>query len=493
MSATILSSQRLAVVVCAAVAIATAVLVFHRLGASDICGGDEAVEAVFVQQMVEHGKLLFPVENGREPMYKPPMFHWTATALDWMAGIDRVTAGNLRATSALYAVAGIVLTMAFAYQLLGVKGAIFAGLALAGSYQYINQGRFGRVDMTLCFFESLALFLFAWWLPPRADSPTEGRPRQRGQLYLLALAMGLAVLSKGPVGALLPGVAMIAFMVVERRFRQILSLVEPGPLLVGVTIASSWYAACYLGGRFGFLNRQLGHENVDRFFGSLGSMAPWYYVKPVLLNSAPLSLLIPIAVAIALRPRRGRVESADEEHTHAVMRLFAIFWIATIVFFTIAAYKRRSYLLPLWPASAVMIAWLILSFARYSFGRAASLTFVAVCAGLISFNFVYIPRQEMRDCADWSYRPAAEDIKRVVGPNQPLYTHGFNEELAPLLFYLDRDAPILKDRLSDAPPGYVIVPLRVWRLEQGEALDLTPVLIYKDGERKLVLLSRGKA
>ena len=64
------------------IACITFALTTYRLGVRDVCSGNEAVEGVFVQQMVEHGKLLFPLENGRVPMYKPPLFHWTATAID---------------------------------------------------------------------------------------------------------------------------------------------------------------------------------------------------------------------------------------------------------------------------------------------------------------------------------------------------------------------------------------------------------------------------
>lgn len=492
-------SQRTTIALCAAIAIIVAVLTMHRLGASDICSGDEAVEAVFVQQMVEHHELLFPLENGRQPMYKPPLFHWTATALDKILGIDHVTARNVRAVAALYAIAGVILTMVVANALMGGEAAVFAGLALAGSYQYISQGRFARVDMTLCFFEALALFVFAWWMPPRADATAQDALPRRMRLYVLAIVMGLAVLSKGPVGALVPGAAIVAFMLYERRFRQFLALLEPGPLLVGAMIASSWYAACYLGGRFGFLNRQIGSENVGRFFGSLGTMSPLYYLKPIFLNSAPLSLLAPVAVVLALWFLRPKSEanavfgaiSFENDRGPAAILLFAIFWIVTIVFFNLAAYKRRSYLLPLWPANAMLIAWLILATSRYSWDRIAKWAYVAVCAGLVVFNFIYIPHKEMRDCGDSSYRPAAEEILQVVGKDEPLYTYGFDEELAPLLFYLDRDAPGVKDRLGNAPPGYVIVPLKVWKAHQYEALDLTPVLTSEHGNRKLVLLRRG--
>src|ERR1700736_6509301 len=155
------SSETLRVFVAIAlIAAITLGLTTYRLRERDVCSGNEAVEGVFVQQMVEHGKLLFPLENGRVPMYKPPLFHWTATAIDRVLGAKKVIAFNLRLPSALYAVAGLIFTMLFAYQILGLEAAVLAGLTLAGAYQYIALGRFGRVDMALTFFEALSLFSF---------------------------------------------------------------------------------------------------------------------------------------------------------------------------------------------------------------------------------------------------------------------------------------------------------------------------------------------
>jgi len=482
-----------------AIALVVAVLTLHRLGAGDVCTGNEAVEGVFVQQMVEHDQLLFPVENGKVPMFKPPLFHWTAVAIDRLAGIRKVTAANLRLPSAFYAIAGALLTMVFAYEILGLDAAILAGLALAGSYQYISQGRFGRVDMALCFFESLSLFAFLWWLP--RDPATAGKAARFESslpaLYLMAAALGLGVLAKGPVGAIIPGLSILIFMIVERRGRQLLAMLDPGAIILGAAIASSWYLACYFGGRFAFLNRQLDTENVGRFFGSLGAMAPWYYLKPVLLNSAPLSLLLPIAAVYALLSRvvtpSGGESASHQEKGRSAVRLFAIFYFATVIFFSIAAYKRRSYLLPVWPSAAVILAWWIVAIPPPAYRRAAIWTFAAICAVLVAFNFIYIPHAEVRACADDSFRPAAEEIGRVVAPADPLFLYGFQEEVAPLLFYLDRDAPVLDGRLGDAPPGFVIMPAQVWKTRQSEALDFEPVLTSDHGNRHLVLVKRGKS
>jgi 4-amino-4-deoxy-L-arabinose transferase-like glycosyltransferase len=481
------------------IALVVAILTLHRLGAGDVCTGNEAVEGVFVQQMVEHDHLLFPVENGDIPMYKPPLFHWSALAIDRLAGIRKVTAANLRLPSALYAIAGAVVTMVFALEFFGLDAAVLGGLALAASYQYIGQGRFGRVDMTLCFFESLSLFAFLWWMPrgPTTTGTAARIESKLSALYLMAAALGLGVLAKGPVGAILPGVSILIFMLVERRGRQILTMLDPGAIILGGAIASSWYLACYFGGRFAFLNRQLDTENVGRFFGSLGAMAPWYYVKPVLLNSAPLSILVPIAAIYALLSPIVSSQSDDPPASsgaaRSAVRLFAIFYFASVIFFSIAAYKRRSYLLPVWPAAAIMLAWWIVTVPPLAWRRFATWSFAALCAVLIVFNLVYIPRAEVRTCIDDSFRPAVEEIARVVTPTDPLYLYGFSEEVAPLLFYLDRDAPILQGRLGDAPPGYIIMPAHIWRAHEHDALDLEPVLTSDHGTRHLVLLKRGKS
>jgi 4-amino-4-deoxy-L-arabinose transferase-like glycosyltransferase len=496
----------------AAITLAIAALTLNRLGAADVCGANEAVEGVFVQQMVEHGALLFPLENGRAPMYKPPLFHWTATALDRIGGVRQVTAFNLRLPSALYATAGVVLTMAFATSILGPGGGALAGLLLAASYQYVSQGRIGRVDMTLCFFETLALFVFMWWYAPdglglssRASDTENAGARSRGWLlYLLAIAMGLGVLAKGPVGALIPGVAIVIFLAAERQWRVFRRLLAPGPLIVGSGIAVSWYLACFFGHRYGFLDRQLGSENFGRFLGSLGSMKPWYYVVPLLLNSAPISIFMPLAILAALRtywcpgpPLFAAQKAGSDDYINgrarSAVRLFAIFWIVTVVFFSVAAYKRRAYLLPLWPTAAVVMAWWLQALARRYWGRIVRGAAVAISAALIVGFFIFLPRREIHECGHDSFRAAASHINRVVGRNEPLYIYGLFDEPAPLLFYLDRSAPQIRGKLGDAPPGYVIVPIQVWNRRKDEALDLTPIYRSNSGKPPVILLRHGRA
>jgi 4-amino-4-deoxy-L-arabinose transferase-like glycosyltransferase len=495
------------ILACTTVFIAAA-LVLNRLNAAEVCGSNEAVEGIFVQQMAEHGKLLFPLENGHAPMYKPPLFHWTATTIDYLFGIKKVTPFNLRLPAALYAIAGVILAIKFSWDFIGPGAAWLTGLILCGSYQYIEQGRIGRVDMTLCFFETLSLMAFMWWY---AD---EHRAELGWLRYLFAIALGLGVLAKGPVGAVLPAAACGIFLIVRRRWLQLREIATPGAIALAVIVGGSWYAACLVGHHYAFLDRQLGSENFGRFFGALGAMPVWYYVEPLLFNSGPLSLLIPFAVFFALwtylqnQPGRMADGSGGETATlhrqsegnasgHRVeaVRLFAIFWLVNIAFFSLAAYKRRSYLLPLWPASAVMLTWWVeTSWVRIRlWGRLLRGFVILSCCGLILFNAIYLPAHQVRECEGDSVRGAAREINRIVGKGEALYLYGFAEDPAPLLFYLDRMAPMVDGKLGDAPPGYVIIPLGVWSQHRDEALDLTPVFQSSTGRPPVILLRHGKA
>jgi 4-amino-4-deoxy-L-arabinose transferase-like glycosyltransferase len=480
--------------IAAAIMFAGAILTMNRLGDADVCGFNEAVEGLVVQQMVEHGALLFPTLNDREPAYKPPLFHWTAIALDHLLRFGKVTAFNLRLPSALYAIAGVLLTMFFARWALGDNRALLAGLMLVASYQYVSEGRIGRVDMTLTFVETLSLMAFLWWL---GSGATEGNvEREERWLYLFAFALGLGVLAKGPVGAILPVLAVVIFLLVERQFDAMRRMLSPGPIILALLVGSSWYVACLAADRYGFLNRQLGSENFGRFFGTLGAMPPWYYVKPILLNSVPLSLAVPIAVVAALRDRAVTNEtSAAESETqrfreHSSIRLFAIFWIVTVVFFSIAAYKRRAYLLPLWPASAVILAWWAGTLKRCRGLRYSLPALALACIGLVIFNLIYLPAHERKACAGSSFPAAAASITRVVGRQEPLFVYGTVEKIEPLLFYLDRDVTPIRGSLDDAPPGYVLISEKAWNKHRHESLELEPLLAVKTEPNIILLLLR---
>ncbi len=479
-----------------------AVLLAQRVGEADVCTGIEAVEGLVVQRMSSHAEWLFPRQNSGQPTFKPPLFHWSAVALQHALGLAETTSRSLRLTSGAFALATACATMLLARALLGGDGALLAGLALAASAQFVGEGRFGRVDMALTFFETVALAAFVGWLGVRARSAPVALPGTPGGarrgvawLYLLALAMGAAVLTKGPVGALVPGAAIVAFLLFERRPAELLAMLRPGPLLSGALVASAFYAACWWSGRFEFLQRQVEWENLRRFSGGLGRMKSWYYAVPILLNSAPISLLVPWTVLLALLgriPARGD-EPGGPERRRAGLRFLAVFWVVTVVFFSMAAYKRRAYLLPLWPPAAVLLAGWVDSLAVRWRGLAARRAFAALCAVLALVNLFLLPWKERRECRDLSLRPVAADLRATLAPDESLTLLDLDEEAyAPLLFYLGREAPLHEGgTLDEAPPGAILLTADAWGAARPATPGFVEVLSSNHGAQHMVLLRRA--
>ncbi|MGH7947598.1 MAG: ArnT family glycosyltransferase [Candidatus Binataceae bacterium] len=486
--------SRFALWACAAISVLAAVLTLHKLDAADICFGNEAHDGMTVQLMVERGQLLSPLPGGMEPIAKPPLFHWTSTAIHRLFGIDKVTPWSLRLAAAFYGVAGVVLTMAFAWWALGPRRAVLAGLTLVASYYYIEKARLGRVDMALTFFESLGVFCFAWWLDRAPDSsgPAAGASSRRSKiLYLAAFALGLAVLSKGPIGAILPSLTILVYLAGRRRWSELRELLSPGPIALGLTIAASWYVASYLTGYVQNPRYQLSVENFGRFVGALGTMPPWFYLDRAAIQSPVVSAIAIIAVLLVLIPRlplARQLRDASSARARMSVELLATFWAVTFIFFSIAAYKSRVYLLPLAPSAAILVAWLVDGVAEIRWGTRLRLAYALICFALIVGIYFYLPYSTAGACDGRYPAIAARKINEVVPRDKPLYLFGFYQWAYELQFHLDRDAPYIRRGFASQPGIYVLLPAERWENLARRLPPYDVVLIYTDTDPKVVVV-----
>jgi len=159
------------------------------------------------------------------------------------------------------------------------------------------------------------------------------------------------VLTKGPAGAVLVGLVVTAFLAVERRLDRLRALWSWRLAALVLVVDVGWYAAAtWVGGR-DFLARQILHENVDRFvgrgvFGMHGGRSRLTMVANLATDLLPWNLVL---VAAAARWWRGARE--DE-----LGRFLHVWWITIVAVFTAAYGKRGVYLLPLYPAVALLAA-----------------------------------------------------------------------------------------------------------------------------------------
>ncbi len=308
----------------------------------------EAREGLVVQDVVDRGEWVLPHRNGELPS-KPPLFHWIAALATRVIGASDAA---VRSPSAIGGAAMLVATYAFGTMLGGRVVAWLAAGALLGTHGFWESAWEARVDMVFAACVTLALVAFYAWY-------RSGNGAARVGCYL---AVACAVLAKGPAGAALPALVIAAFVVRESwraggrgtgrvaHARDVAGKLWSWPLVALVLLLDvGWYALAYERGGSEFLRVQLLHENVDRLvgrgvFGMHGGRSRFKMLGELATDLVPWNLALVWAAAAWLRGRRAPV---GERFVHA-------WWILVVAVFTAAYGKRDVYLLPLYPAIALL-------------------------------------------------------------------------------------------------------------------------------------------
>ncbi len=310
-------------------------------------------EATVVWEIYHNGDWVLPLRNGHIIPSKPPLFHWLGTSAALALG--QLSEFSIRFPSALLALLGVLLTYRVGVVLWGVEAGLVAGLTLATSFEWVRAATTARVDMTLTFFMVAAFFSFWSMYRKQRTCPEPGR--RVGWLEALGLSclLSLATLAKGPIGAALPGLVIGVFLCVKRDllFVRHLHLATGG--LLFLLIAGSWYALALWYGGEAFFDKQIMKENIERFLWSgsagAGHVHPFYYFIPNLfLGMAPWSFFfLPLLYFLY----QCRQDWAEKNFTYLIV------WIVTIfVFYSISSSKRTVYILPIYPAIALLLgAW----------------------------------------------------------------------------------------------------------------------------------------
>lgn len=302
----------------------------------------EPREALEVQYIVTQGQWLFPLKGERDLPSKPPLFHWTGALFSLIWG--ETNEATVRFPSAFYATLGVLLVYLFGCKLFDSKVAFLAGVILATTFIYQKQAVEARVDMTLTFFVTASLLgfysLHQGWLPASWG------------FYGFYFLLGIGVLAKGPVGLILPAATAAIFLIVKKRWDFLARLCFHKGVFLALGIGLSWYGMALFHGGEEFFGRQVLKENLERFFvygeGGTGHQKPIYYYVPYLfLLGLPWTLLLPFMIMHWWKQRSLAEQSF----------LFLVLWIAVVFgFFSLAAGKRGVYLLPLYPALALLTA-----------------------------------------------------------------------------------------------------------------------------------------
>ena len=318
------------------------------LGQATFWEPDEPRFAEATRQMFARADFITPYLNGVPRFEKPILFYWFQALAYTILGPSELAA---RLPSALAGIGSVLLLYLLASRITSHRAAILAALALATTFRFVVYARQGLTDVPVLFFNVAALYGFV-----RA---TESPP-SRAAPWLAWTAVGLGVLTKGPIGVL-SVVIWGAYAAVCRQWPLVTQVRPLGGLALATLIAAPWYllmAAMY--GR-AWVDFALGREIVARAVseGFTPSRGFFYYVKVWPGDAAPWSVLFVAALAwLALRWR-----TLDDSVRRPVV--FAMTWFGTVfILFSLSRSKLAHYIIPTYPAAALVIGIFIDQIAR---------------------------------------------------------------------------------------------------------------------------------
>ncbi len=353
-----------------------------NLGNTGLVDETEPLFAEAARQMTVTGNWITPYFNEATRFDKPPLIYWLMALGYQFLGVNPWA---VRLPSAL---AAILLTLGCFFTLRRFSGSLAAwiGAALvAFNPQTLVWARTGVSDMLLSCCLGSALLCFFW------GYSQEGK----GQRWYFAcyLFLGLAVLTKGPVGIVLPGMIIFTFLLYVGKLRQVMGemrLLQGSLIFLIVTVP--WYALVTWQNGAAFIDSFFGYHNLERFTSVVNRhSAPWYfYFLVVLLGFLPWSAYLPVAL---LKLEFWRVSHWRRQPRVQQLGIFAFFWLVSIfLFFTIAVTKLPSYVLPLIPAAAILVALLFSdaqSTQRRSFFWSGVVNFLLLM--VLAIAFIYSP------------------------------------------------------------------------------------------------------
>ena len=299
-------------------------LYFYHLDAAGVLSQDEPRYASVAREMATSGDWVTPRLWGQPWFEKPALLYWM-TAAAFRLGFSPDLAP--RVPVALVSVAFLALSFWILRREFGERVAWLAVLILGTCWGWVGFSQIGVTDLLLTATFAAAILLALPWV---AKGDTRFLP-------IVAGLFGLAVLAKG----LVPLVLALP-LVIRGRFRDLLRVRVAGPFLL---ISVPWYLLCYLKNGTEFLKVFFWEHQFGRFVsGELQHVQPPWFYLPVLAAG-----LLPWAPLLGLLARR-RVWDDPRR------RFLAMTIVWGFLFFSASTNKLPGYILPLFPAFAVLMA-----------------------------------------------------------------------------------------------------------------------------------------
>ena len=374
-----------------------ALLYFPGLGNEILRHPLEAKYALAAREMLQGGPWLVAHLFGQIYPDKPPLYFWATAGIAELRGgrLDEVSA---RLPAAIGGLASIAFTLLLGEALFGARASLVSAAVLATSGLFFWYARQGHPDQFVIAGVTLA-YLGLW----RSFGATGSR--RMAWIALAYAAMALAVLSKGLLGLVLPLLGAALYLGVSGPLRAIPRRLGLGlGLPVTLAIVLAWYGPAVA--RYGtdYLRETIVHQQMERYARSWVHRGPWYeYVPDFATGFLPWSLFVPGAIALAWQAWRqaraglsGSPPSSPSGASPAPFLLPLCWLVSGLVFFSLSPGKRTAYLLPLYPAAALLVGWTwtqAVDTGRRSRWLSVPVGLLAAVAAILALGVLFVPHR----------------------------------------------------------------------------------------------------
>jgi 4-amino-4-deoxy-L-arabinose transferase-like glycosyltransferase len=305
---------------------------------------DEGRYAEIPREMVASGDWMTPRLNGIKYFEKPALQYWITAAAYSIFGVHHWTA---RIWPALAGFLGVLFIAYVGLRLGGPRLGLYSAAVLGSSVWYVLDAQILTLDAGVTFWMSVGLG--SLFIAQRDDATAA---EERGWMLAAWAALALAVLSKGLIGALLPGGALLLYSLLQRDWSVWRRLHPVGGVALFLAIAAPWFVAVSIRNSE-FFDFFFIHEHFSRFLTHEAHReGPWWYFIPALVVG-----ILPWLAILLWTARRMWTDATVARNGFSWQR-FALVWAAFIfVFFSASGSKLPWYILPIFPALALLLGW----------------------------------------------------------------------------------------------------------------------------------------
>lgn len=303
---------------------------------------DEGRYAEIPREMIQSGDWVVPHLNGLIYIEKPPLHYWI-TALGYQVFGEHPWVVRLASVS--LGLAGAALVVFYLMRTAGSVNALAAAAMFASSLLYFVSAQFASLDMTLCFFLTAALTLFAW------SQQQRGKQAARWKMIGCWIAIAGAIMTKGLIGFVIPAATLCIYSMASRDGAIWRHLQLRAGMLALLVLCTPWFVL--MAYRVpGFNQFFFVHEHLARFATDEAQrLQPWWYF--VVILAAGMAPWTPSLVRACVERVRNTPAVRKDFDTDLLMLVWSGF---ILVFFSVSHSKLPGYILPVVPALVIFIA-----------------------------------------------------------------------------------------------------------------------------------------